>query len=486
MFPRIGVVLLVPALWLAGSATRAQEPCGVPEGPGPRIEAATPVVVRSEGTTVCACGAFPDRAALEGLRIDGQPVEASVDVFGRVATLRLPPGLEPGVHALSGDPEAGYSPTDRVEFQLVAVETRRCEHFYSCGKHRRVCLTVEGSEEPLALRVRNRNPELVAFPLGPAGEVKTSGGSRNRKVIEGRATGAPGHWTLDITPAGPPCPCAVGGEEGLPPARVAELEACLQAAVAVIEAWFDGRARELAARAALGTLTAGDVIALIDELERRLLRVLATPDLAALRAWVEDELGRERDLWSRAPAGAVPAAARATSGYALAAGGGPSAPQPILRAQAEASQGFDAFWGRIKAFFGDLTSVSNNLVVDLCVRSDRARESWLWLYPKRYPHGKRGSESDGIVARVSRGLYCMVVTKPAVSWETIEGGAQSPECIESSRVGLGAVEWAQAAVDLVDESGQYYTCNLTSSDNAARTCVKDPIPPGSRCVRLSK
>lgn len=469
MFPRIGVVLVVPALWLAGSATRAQEPCGVPEGSGPRIEAATPVVVRSEGATVCACGAFPDRAALEGLRIDGRPVEASVDAFGRVATLQLPPGLEPGVHALSGEPGAGYSPADRVEFQLVAVETRRCEHFFSCREHRRVCLTVEGSEEPLALRVRNRNPELVALTLGPAGEVKTSGGSRNRKVLEGRATGAPGHWTLDITPAGPPCPCAAGGEkgipparvaeleEGLPPERVAELEACLQAAVAEIEAWFDGRAEGLAARAARGALTAGEVIALIDELERRLLRVLATPDLAALRAWVEDELAREREVWRRAPAGPVPAAARSASGFVIAAGVSPRAAPPILRAQAEASPSFGAFRAWSSRFFGDLWNVSNDLVVDLCVRSDPPRRS-AWVQPKRYPLGRREEQpTDTEFLSLSRGIY------------------------------TGQVDPADPvlfSVDLVKRFSVYVDCRLPASkrhDLSAESCDSPPLTPGFQC-----
>lgn len=404
MSPRIGVVLLVPALWLAGSALGAQEACGLPEGAGPRIDAAAPVVVRSEGATVCACGVFPDRAALEGLRIDGRPVKASVDAFGRVATLRVPSDLAPGSYEITGTPEAGYGPEDRAEIRLIDLQAERCERFFSWGKYRRVCVSVEGSDEPVALRVRNQNPELVALLGGSVLEVQTSGGGRNRAVIEGRATGVPGHWTLDVDPATPACPCAAGGEEGIPPARVAELEACLAAAVAEIEAWFDGRAEALAARARRSKLAPAEVVTLLDQLEGRFLRVLATPDLAALGAWVEDELATERELWSRAPAGPVPAAARAATGVLRFADGQGLRPS-IARAQAEGSQGFGAFWQRISSFFGDLREVSSDLVVDLCVRS-RPSGASAWLQPKRYSEGRRSVQTtDTEFLNLGRGIY---------------------------------------------------------------------------------
>lgn len=456
MSPRIGWVILASALWLAGSAVAAQEACGAPAGAGPRIEAATPVVVRTEGATACVCGAFPDRAALEGLRIGGRPVAASADEFGRVATLRLPPDLPPGRHEVSGAPEAGYGPEDRAEVQVIELHARRCEKLFSCGRHRRVCVRVEGAEERVALRVRNAAPELVALFGGNVQEVRTSGGARNRAAIEGRATGLPGRWTLDIDPATAPCPCAAGGPDGIPPERVAELEACLAAAVSEIEAWFDERAEELAARAARGALRAPEVIALLDELEERFLRVLATPDLAALRAWVEDELARERGVWARAPAAPVPAAARATSGYALAAGGGPGAPPPILRAQAEASQGFGAFLNRMATVFDDLWSVSNDLTADLCVRA-REPGGVAWLHPKAYPDGRLDELTHAEFENLTRGKYVGEVTHP---------GSDNATSIDAN---------------LVQEPGNYLRCAP-----GAPLCQGLPRPAGFECQEAGR
>ncbi|HSL83637.1 MAG TPA: hypothetical protein VLF66_12755 [Thermoanaerobaculia bacterium] len=405
MSPRTGFVILVgPALWLAGSAVGAQQACGAPEGAGPRIEAAAPVVVRTEGATACVCGFFPDRTALEGLRIAGRPVEASVDELGRVATIRLPPDLPPGRHEVTGAPEAGFGPEDRVDIHAVSVSTKEQSRLLPFGRGRKFRITIAGTEEPVELRVRNQAPQIIALKGGLVFDVRTSGGQSNRAVVRGRMTGTPGRGRIAVDFPSPPCPCAAGGPEGLPLERVAALERCLAAAVAELEAWFDGRAEEFAARAARGALQAGEVIALIDELEERFLRVLATPEVAALRAWVEDELAREREVWARAPAGPVPAAARATSGYALAAGGGPSAP-PILRAQAESSQSFGALFDRVKAFFGDLRSVSNDLVVELCVRSAPSG-AVAWVQPKRYSEGRRTAQTTATeFLNLSRGIY---------------------------------------------------------------------------------
>jgi hypothetical protein len=383
------------------------------------------------------------------LRIGGRPVEASVDEFGRVATLRLPPDLPPGRYEVTGAPEAGYGPEDRAEVQVIELHARRCEKFFSWGRHRRVCVGVEGTDERVALRVRNAAPELVALFGGDVQEVRTSGGARNRAAIEGRATGLPGQWTLDIDPATASCPCAAGGSEGIPPERVAELEACLQAALAEIEAWFDGRAEELAARAARGDLSADEVVALIDELEERLLRVMATPDLAALRAWVEDELAREREVWRRAPAGPVPAAARAATGFVLVADR-PGDRPPIARAQAEASMGFGAFLERIKVFFGHLREVSSDLVVDLCVRSHPSGAS-AWVQPKRFSEGRRSIQTtDTAFLNLGRGIYVGEVE-----------GEEDREPFE---------------VDLVKRYATYVECTLGSPP-----CDTPSMPTDFRC-----
>ncbi|HLE83577.1 MAG TPA: hypothetical protein VJG13_04480 [Thermoanaerobaculia bacterium] len=455
-------MLLVPALWLAGSATRAQKPCGVPEGSGPRIEAATPVVVRSEGATVCACGAFSDPAALEGLRIDGRPVEASVDAFGRVATLRLPPALAPGSHTLTGSPEAGFGPEDRAELRLIQINTKTCEPL-PFGPRRRVHVMIAGTEDPVQLRVRNETPALVTLAGGSAFELTTSGGRRNQAIINAKVTGLAGRWLPTVELASPPCPCAGGAERGIPPERVAELEACLQAAVAEIEAWFDGRARELAARAERGVLAPREVLALIDGLERRFLRVLATPDLAALRAWVEDELDREREVWSgKSDPGGRTSQHRATtetltlaSDRAWSRGpktGFAQASLVVARTQGFTLDSLSAFVDRIKSFFDHLDTVSSDLIVDLCVRSvqDRAK---VFVHPAGFKSGSEGPEyTDTLLKGLTRGLYV-------------------------GRIEHDGREVQLEDLDLVRKADCFIDCDLSDPP-----CPAHPQPRGFQCI----
>lgn len=457
------------AVLAAAAAARAQEPSA------PRIDGATPLVQIGPGAEICVCGRFPTPEAARALRIDGRPLEVVEPFHERVVTARLPQGLAPGLHAVTGAPEAGYGAADETAIRAVVVNDKVCRRPF---KRRRVHFVIAGTTEPVKLRVRNLTPDRVRLAGGAVQEVTTSGGSDNQEVLKARMLRG-GRWSVNAVLDAPRCPCADGRAEGLSQERVAELEAYLASAVAEVRAWFDGRARELTRRAERGALATGEIGDLVDELERRLQRVLETPDLAALRAWVEDELARERERLG----GSGGTAPTRSAGFHRVSFTSP-APGVVL-VQGLTWESFTGFLDRVSELFDRLEEVSDDLAVNLCVRSDPAREASLWLYPKRYTEGKRTSESDGVLSNLPRGLYCLLVTKPSVPWDTVERQARGGECTQTSRSLHGAV-WAQAEVDLVHEANQYYTCELTKRRDSSNTCVKDPMTAGFACVRLPR
>jgi hypothetical protein len=139
----------------------------------------------------------------------------------------------------------------------------------------------------------------------------------------------------------------------------------------------------------------------------------------------------------------------------IAAGVSPRAAPPILRAQAEASPSFGAFRAWSSRFFGDLWSVSNDLVVDLCVRSLPSR-SEAWVQPKRYEPGRRIKLTDTEFLNLTRGLYVGRVTRPGLPPKNFD-------------------------VDLVSESRVYVECALDALEEGV--CDQQQRTAGFACRR---
>lgn len=329
----------------------------------------------------------------------------------------------------------------RCEELTVTAREKATWAFWS--RRRRIEVRVEGTERPIELDVRNRTPASLRLTGGPMQRVRTSGGSPNRVTL--RATVFGRHGRLAIEPV-----CA--REE----VDVDGLSRQITDAVATIEPDFVERVAALSSR---GVLTPGNALALLDRLEGRLLGALGDPDLAALRAWIEDWISAERERWllgqpaSRAWSGERPKRESATlAGHAA---GGPAVlvaawaqvPRPPDR---EDERSATSFLGRIRQLFATLRDVASDLTIDLCVRSN---PSWadVEIGPKR--HSQRRSETtDTDFQNLTRGLY------------------------------VGTVSWGERSakidIDLVSDASNVLNC---SEEN--EKCRREARPEGFVCRR---
>lgn len=425
-------------------ATEPAAAAGAPAEPPPRIAGVTPLVQLAPGARMCVCGHFPSAEAARSLRIDDRPVTLAGPFEPGVVTVRLPPGLAPGTHTVTGAPEAGYDPADRHEVRLVLIhsEVRRPLLF---GSARRIRLTVAGTEAPVELRLKNLDPGVVRLTGGPVQELTTSGGRRNRATAKARFSVPEGRASLTVALAAPACACAGADEHGMAPERQDEMAGALERSVVDAEAWLRRRESTFRAQAIEGDLFALDTLVLLDELALRLEVATADPELAALRAWVEDRLAEERARWpipwETVPIPSPPGGRRLTRAAYPAPTASPGAIPP-----AEAEGLLD----RLLALFRTLHEVSRDLVVDLCVRS-RPSRSEVWVQPKRYQPGRRTELTNTEFENLTRGLYVGRVEKPG----------EAPADFE---------------VDLVREARIYVDCDLADG-----LCDRPPRPVEFSC-----
>lgn len=450
----------------------------------PRIDAVTPLVKLSTAAEICVCGRFPTRESAEALRVDGRPLIVTGPVREEVVTLRLPPGLAPGPHTVSGASEAGYDPEDQAEVRIVEINTKVCEPL-PFGPRRRIHFMIAGTADPVKLWIRNETPGLVTLAGGPLLELTTSGGRRNQVIVNAKVTGLPGRWTLTAELDAPSCPCAPGGEIDGEPASDQNFSRELSRSVSEVEARFHELEPELRVAARRGTL-AHAVLQVLDELERRLVEATSRPELAALRAWIEDWLAAERGRWRSVPGEAGP---RALPSPTLTFVRYPSALAPQ---ESEAESDVESFIDRVFGLFRKLDEVSENLYADLCVRFDPKegtgppKEGLLWLYPKRYPATRRTANPDAIVPTLTRGLYCVLLTEPQLEDDEFQWLAAVGSCRNTmepdpeSKIEQKAAKavWARGEADLVREVNHYLTCREES-----QTCLKRLMPLRFTCDR---
>jgi hypothetical protein len=180
------------------------EPPGRRDGP-PRLDDAAAYAL--PGATLCVCGRFPSPRAWRGLTLDGAPVMPTA-ASGWAAWLPLPPDLLPGPHTIGGLPALGFPPGHELDFAAIAVTLRIDESRLLGGEPAPLTLRVTGTEEPLAINVRNRTPERATLENGDLQTVTTSGGMENAATLTlrpRRRGGAP-DISWELIP--PPCPCA--------------------------------------------------------------------------------------------------------------------------------------------------------------------------------------------------------------------------------------------------------------------------------------
>ena len=202
------------------------------------------------GEVVCVCGSFTP-ASWDGLTLDGRPLRDRVSASGRVVMVRLPADLPAGPHVIAGAASAGFPLRDAVLVRALRVAPRLERGEVLRGQSAAVQLTLEGTEDIMALRLTNATPDVVSLEGGAAQEAPTSGGERNqvRRMVRGLRKG---RFRLGYELMPPPCPC----EPAARTARVPFLPGRLLALVPGTAEALPAAARALAATHALVVLEA--------------------------------------------------------------------------------------------------------------------------------------------------------------------------------------------------------------------------------------
>lgn len=175
-----------------------------PREPKPRITAVTPRVFA--GDLACVCGSFPDRRSWHGLMFDRDSLGAPVSASSRTVWVRVPAGAPLGDHVVSGAPAAGYGPSDQAATKVIRISGRIDANLLMRGQSTPIELQVEGTDQPVEIRVRNLTPSIISMEGGDDQVLRTSGGSPNK--VQRTARGLTrGDFNIDYQLAGAPCPC---------------------------------------------------------------------------------------------------------------------------------------------------------------------------------------------------------------------------------------------------------------------------------------
>lgn len=178
------------------------EPPGRRQGP-PRLDEAAAYALA--GAPLCLCGRFPTPRSWRGLTLDGTPATPAA-ASGWAAWLPLPESLPPGRHTVAGLPALGFPAGREVRFEAVTINLE-----LDAGDPAPLIVRVEGTEDPLSIRLRNRTPDRATLDGGDSQTVTTSGGKDNAATltVRPRRRGGPPDLSWELVSAA--CPCSTGG-----------------------------------------------------------------------------------------------------------------------------------------------------------------------------------------------------------------------------------------------------------------------------------
>ena len=159
----------------------------------PRINGCAPRGVI--GDIVCVCGSY-SRASWNSLAIDGKPAGRPVAASSRVVYLRLTAGTQPGLHIISGEPQAGFRASDQLIIEVLDVRGEIDRSALLRGEQTMLRVQVSGTEKPLPFRITNHSRDVVRLEGGDAQTVYSSGGAQNR--IERNVRAAPRRFPGDV------------------------------------------------------------------------------------------------------------------------------------------------------------------------------------------------------------------------------------------------------------------------------------------------
>jgi hypothetical protein len=176
---------------------------------GPAIRAATPQVITGQG--FCVCGWFPDDASRLGVSLSGVALGSPTSASPEMLTFTVPADTPAGAGQVTGDPAAGFGTGDRAAVEVLKVGGSIDRAKLLRGEATPVNLWVEGTDQPVSLRLVNRTPAIVSLEGGETQIVVTSGGAPNRVSRTLHAV-SPGDFRLDYTLPNAKCPCTEGSQ----------------------------------------------------------------------------------------------------------------------------------------------------------------------------------------------------------------------------------------------------------------------------------
>lgn len=191
---------LVPAVLLLVTLTGAQ---------AQTADAGGCTVRTLPGEVICVCQPATDPAAVE-LLFDGRPAGPPVASAPGVLFFRLPAETPVGSHAASLTLPGAEVCT--VEVILIQAQLDRERIWRGQGTPLRI--EIEGTRNPVRLRITNETPNVVSLQGGNDQEANTSGGRNN--TLERRVRGTtPGDFDIRYELLDATCPCGEFPGEGV-------------------------------------------------------------------------------------------------------------------------------------------------------------------------------------------------------------------------------------------------------------------------------
>lgn len=159
------------------------------------------------GRKGCVCGHFPGPRFWNALTFDGRPLGSPLSASSRVVAFTLAGDISPGPHTVAGSPEAGYSPSDHWQFDILQLEGNLDQNQLRTGGSTSMSLRIFGTTGSTAIRLRNLTPQVISLQGGEDQVVSTSGGEVNLLERTVQAVG-PGGFDIQWELTEDWCPCA--------------------------------------------------------------------------------------------------------------------------------------------------------------------------------------------------------------------------------------------------------------------------------------
>lgn len=349
-------------------------------------------------------------------------------------------------------PETSGSPTCTEHGRGVRICTELDESALSRpGRSTKVRVWVEGEPRPIQIRLHNDSPRVVRLKGGDD-QIIHMGCRWHRQVRRKVTSLGPGEPRLVAKPY-----------SAFPKQEAAAIAASLAQRLAEIEARFIARSAELSP-----DYPAEAVLELLDTTEAELLDVLSYQDLAALRAYVQEQFRQARadleksDIEPKTGDLHLPFRPRAIlASVSLHLLLDKSSFAKNSSGKGASRENGEYTLARIGQMLRRLTGMAeqNDFATSLCVTSDPTIGAKFLMRPQGIRKWTIEGITVGNLAVLYRGLYAYRMSK----------GFKTKRCEKPD-------EEPCALIDLVDDPQPIFHCDLTSE-----ACTRKPGPLPANC-----